>query len=173
MFIKYEKIQKKWEIYMEEKEDIFDKIMKLPFLRKFYKIYKEKKEVLLYLFFGGLTFVISVVTYAYFNQIVKMPVLIANIVSWVIAVLFAFLTNRIWVFQSATKTIAAFFRQMISFFAGRIVTLLVEECILAIFVDQLHFASVWMKIIAQIVVIILNYVISKLFVFKKQEKVAS
>lgn len=160
-------------IYMEEREDIFDKIMKLPVLRKFYNIYKEKKEVLLYLFFGGLTFVISVLTYAYFNQMVKMPALIANIISWVLAVLFAFLTNRVWVFQSVTKTVNAFIKQMISFFAGRIVTLLIEEAILGIFVDMLHFNSVLTKIIAQVIVIVLNYVISKAFIFKKQEKVTS
>lgn len=159
------------EIYMEEREDIFDKIMKLPVLRKFYNIYKDKKEVLLYLLFGGFTFIISVLTYAYFNQVLKMPALIANIISWVIAVMFAFLTNRIWVFQSATNTIIAFLKQMISFFAGRIVTLLIEEAILGIFVDLLNFNSILIKIIAQVIVIVLNYVISKVFIFKKQEKV--
>jgi len=155
---------------MEHKDDIFDKIMKLPVLKLFYPIYEKKKEVLLYLFFGGLTFVISVVTYAYFNQMLKMPALIANIFSWIIAVLFAFVTNRIWVFASPTKTIMEFLKQMASFFAGRFFTLLVEELILGAFVDFMHFPSILVKIVAQVIVIELNYVISKLFVFKEKKE---
>ena len=59
--------------------------------------------MLLYLFFGGLTFVISVITYAFFNVSLGMNELVANIFSWILAVLFAFFTNRIWVFDGKTN----------------------------------------------------------------------
>ena len=85
------------------KEDIFDKIMKLPILNFFEPFYKKNKEMLLYLFFGGLTFVVSIITYGFFNVSLGLNELIANIISWIIAVTFAFFTNRIWVFNSPTN----------------------------------------------------------------------
>ena len=150
-----------------EKKDIFDKIMSLPGFRIFEPFYKKNKEVLLYLFFGGLTFLISVVTYAYFTMMFGMNELIANIFSWIIAVLFAFVTNKIWVFQSKNDTILAFVREVVAFFAGRVATLVVEEVILFVFITMLQWNSLGVKIAAQVIVIVLNYVISKLLVFKK------
>ena len=148
--------------------DIFDKIMHLPGLRVFEDFYKKNKEVLLYLFFGGLAFLVSIGTYALFNVLLGMNELIANIFSWIITVLFAFFTNRVWVFQARTDSVGAFLKQMISFYAGRVITLVVEEIILLIFITYLNFASMPVKIAAQIVVIVLNYVISKLLVFKNK-----
>ena len=148
-------------------EDIFDKFMKLPVLKIFEPFYKKNKEMLLYLFFGGLTFVVSVVTYGLFNIGMGLNELIANVISWIIAVTFAFFTNRIWVFNAPTNGAKEFFAQLISFFGGRVVTLVIEEVILLVFITWLHFPSMVIKIIAQVVVIVLNYVISKLVVFKK------
>ena len=85
------------------KPDIFDRLMHLPVLNIFEPFYKKHKEMLLYLFFGGLTFVISVITYAFFNVSLGMNELVANIFSWILAVLFAFFTNRIWVFDGKTN----------------------------------------------------------------------
>ena len=149
------------------KEDIFDKLMKLPVLNISEPFYKKNKEMLLYLFFGGLTFVVSVVTYGIFNVGIGLNELIANIISWIIAVTFAFFTNRIWVFAAPTNGAKEFIAQLISFFGGRVVTLVIEEVILLVFITWLSFPSMVIKIIAQVVVIILNYVISKLVVFKK------
>lgn len=152
---------------MNEKKDIFDKIMSLPGLRILEPFYKKNKEILLYLFFGGLAFIVSVSSYAYFNLILDMNELIANIFSWILAVIFAFVTNKIWVFCSKNNSFSEFLREMFSFFAGRLATLGVEEVILLIFITWLSFNSMAVKVVAQIVVILLNYVISKLFVFKK------
>ena len=80
----------------EIKPDIFDKIMHLPGLRVFEPLYKKYKEVLLYLFFGVLTTVVSIGSYAFFNVTLGINELIANVISLVLAVLFAFFTNRIW-----------------------------------------------------------------------------
>lgn len=148
------------------KEDIFDKIMKLPLLNIFEPFYKKNKEVLLYLFFGGLAFIVSIATYAFFNVTLGINELIANVISWVITVAFAFFTNRIWVFNSPTNGVKEFISQIISFFGGRIVTLIIEEAILLTFITWLGFPSMIIKVIAQVVVIVLNYVISKLVVFK-------
>lgn len=149
-------------------EDILDKIMHLPGLTLFEKFYKKNKEVLLYLFFGGLAFLVSIGTYALFNVVWKMNELIANAFSWIITVLFAFFTNRVWVFQAKTDGVGEFLKQMTSFYAGRVITLVVEEAILLTFITCLHFSSMPVKIAAQIVVIVLNYIISKLWVFSNK-----
>ena len=147
------------------KEDIFDRLMHLPVLRVFEPFYKKHKEVLLYLLFGGLTTVVSIVTFALFIAL-GINELIANVLSWILAVLFAYVTNRTWVFSSDAETKGAVIREMISFFGGRLATLLVEEAILAVFITWLGFPAMWVKVVAQVVVIVLNYVISKFFVFK-------
>lgn len=152
-------------------EDIFDKIMSLPVLKFLNPFYKKNKEILLYLFFGGLSFVVSVATYYLFNVVYSLDALIANVLSWIITVMFAFLTNRIWVFAKPTKTMREFITQMISFYAGRVVTLIIEEIILGIGIDLCGCNSILVKIIAQVVVIILNYVISKAFIFKKNHNI--
>ena len=147
--------------------DIFDKIMHLPGLRVFEPLYRKYKEVLLYLFFGVLTTVVSIGSYAFFNVTLGINELIANVISWVLAVLFAFFTNRIWVFAAPTKTVEEFMKQL--FAGGRVLTLVIEEIILLVFITMLHFNSMLIKFIAQVVVIILNYVISKLLVFRKDK----
>ena len=145
---------------MQEKRDIFDRMMALPLLNIFEPFYKKNKEVLLYLFFGGLTFIVSIVTYAVFNVSMGINELIANVMSWVLAVSF-----RVWVFQAPTHTITEFLRQILSFFGGRVVTLVIEEIILLVFITWLGFNSMVVKVIAQVIVIVLNYVISKFWVF--------
>lgn len=93
--------------------------------------------------------------------------LVANVLSWIITVLFAFLTNRVWVFQSPTNEVSEFVKQMFAFYSGRVITLIIEEVILLVFITWLGFNSMVIKVIAQVIVILLNYVISKLVIFKK------
>lgn len=143
--------------------------MALPVLNIFEPFYKKYKEVLLYLFFGGLTFIVSIASYGFCNITLEINELIANIISWVLAVTFAFVTNRIWVFDAPTDTLGEFMKQMFAFFSGRVVTLVIEEIILLVFITCLHFASMPVKIVAQIVVIVMNYIISKCFIFKKEK----
>lgn len=150
--------------------DIFDRLMARPELRIFEPFYKKHKEMLLYLFFGGLAFFVSIGSYALFDSVFGIHELIANVLSWLIAVLFAFITNRVWVFAAPTKTTGEFFRQAVSFFAGRVATLLIEEAIIYVFITRLGFNSIVVKVAAQIVVIVLNYVISKLIVFRKNNR---
>ena len=137
---------------MKKKEnDIFDKIMSLPGLNIFEDVYKKYKEVLLYLFFGGMTTVISIGSYSYCDVGLHIDPLVANIISWILAVLFAYVTNKIWVFSAQTYGIGELFLEMIHFFGGRLFTL------------------VLVKIAAQFMVLVLNYMISKLLVFRKKQ----
>ena len=155
---------------MDEKKDIFDRLMGLRPFRPLRPFYVKYKEPLLYLFFGGLTTLISIFVFWLFNSPLGLNELVANLISWLLAVLFAFLTNKTWVFQSGGQE-KGFLSLMLSFYAGRLVTLGVEELLLLVFITWLGFNSMAVKIAAQIVVIVLNYVISKLLVFRdKGEK---
>lgn len=151
---------------MKNDEDIFDRIMSLPILNRFYDSYKRKKSVLCYLFFGALTTLISVFVFVIFESVLSINELLANIISWFFAVLFSYVTNKIWVFSSDAKG-KNLLKEMVLFFGARITTLMIEEIILLIFVTLINFDAAFIKILGQIVVLILNYYISKLMVFKK------
>ena len=153
---------------MEKKEDIFDRMMHLPGLRILEPFYRKNKEVLMYLFFGGATFLLNMILYALLTDKAGMNALIANVFCWIICVCFQFFTNRTWVFDGKTETVKGFWMQMASFFGGRLFTLVVEEILLAVFITWLEFPSLPVKFMAQVVVIVLNYVISKWIVFKKK-----
>lgn len=145
--------------------DIFDRIMALPLLRVFEPFYKARKEVLLYLFFGVLTTLVSILSFALFHRAAGITETIANVPSWILAVLFAYVTNRTWVFASRSSDILP---EMAAFFGGRLGSLAVEELILWLFASLLNLNAMAVKITAQIVVVVLNYFISKLLVFRKK-----
>ncbi len=151
---------------MSDKKDIFDRIMALPGLRVFESFYRKNKSVLLYLFFGGLTTMVNLAVFAGCIYLLHTGEHSANITAWFFAVLFAYVTNRIWVFSSAERG-AGVLREMATFFSGRLATLGIEELLLFAFVTCLDFNELWIKVIAQIVVLVSNYVLSKFIVFKK------
>lgn len=146
----------------------FDRIMEKSVFRIFQPFYQRNREILLYLFFGGLTFLVSVATYALFNVVCSLNELLANIFSWFIAVYFAYVVNHKYVFQSNPTGKTRKIKQMADFFLSRLTTFFIEEVILLLFITVLSFNSMFIKIVAQIVVIVLNYVLSKLYVFKKK-----
>lgn len=154
---------------MKKKEkDIFDRIMDWKILSVFQPVYRKYKEVLLYLFFGGLTFLVSIGSYALFDYPLGFTPLVANIFSWIFAVAFAYVTNRIWVFTDVADQAKGVIREIVTFFAGRLATLGVEEVILYIGISVLGGNSILVKVIGQIVVIVSNYFISKIIVFRSK-----
>ena len=151
---------------MEKREDIFDKIMTLPVLAFFEPFYHQHKQVLMYLLFGGITFFLNIAFYILFYSLWGINELIANILCWILCVLFQYFTNRTWVFDGRTEGVSDFIKQLVSFFGGRLFTLAVEEIIIAVFITGLGLNSLLVKLAAQVVVIVLNYIISKMVVFK-------
>ena len=150
------------------RRDIFDKIMSLPFLRVFEPFYKKYKMAVLYLFFGGLAFFLNFFLFVAIDSFTPIGVFANNAICWVVCVLFQFFTNRTWVFDGRVNSAAGLAKQMAAFFVGRLFTLFSELAILAVFITWLSLPKIPVKFFAQIVVIILNYVISKLFVFRKK-----
>lgn len=152
----------------KEKKDIFDRIMEWKIFSVFKPLYDKYKEILLYLFFGGLSFIVSIGSYALFDYPLGFTPLVANIFSWIFAVTFAYVTNRIWVFTDVAHQAKGVIREILTFFAGRLATLGVEEVILYIGINVLGGNSMLVKVIGQIVVIVSNYFISKIIVFRSK-----
>lgn len=127
------------------------------------------KELISYILVGILITIVSFSSYYIlstyiFNPNNKIELQITNILSWIITVLFAYITNRIFVFKSKDKNIL---KEGFKFCSARISTLLIDMLLMFIFVSLLHFNDKLIKVLVQIVVVSTNYFISKLFVFKK------
>lgn len=124
---------------------------------------KLDRELFLYVVFGAFTFFVNIITYFLFESVLGINYLISNILAWFFSVLFAYITNRIWVFESKSPDIL---KEASLFFGGRIFSGAVDTALMYLFIDVLVIGDLASKIIVQIVVIILNYVFSKLIVFK-------
>ena len=134
-------------------------------------IYKKNKEVINYLIFGILTTLINLLTYFILTSIwldvsKVIELQSANIISWITAVIFAYFTNRKYVFDSKNNNKI---KEIFSFFIARLATLVVDMIIMYLGVNILFLNDKFIKIISQITVIVVNYVLSKLFVFKKSK----
>ena len=146
-------------------------------MKKYYalalKYYKKYDEIINYLIFGALTTVVTIITYAIFTSTFLSPktaldIQIANVLSWIIAVTFAYLTNRKFVFKSkAQGTKRA--KEIINFFLARISSLIIEMLFMYVTVTLLSYNDLICKVIAQVIVIVFNYICSKLIIFKKEE----
>ena len=126
------------------------------------------KEQILYLFFSGCTTVVNIVVFALCSDILHMELLVSNFMAWVLAVFFAYITNKIWVFESKTETLNELVKEIGSFVFARVVTLLIDMLIMYVGVEILFINKMIIKVLANIVVIVANYVFSKLFIFKKK-----
>ncbi len=136
-------------------------------MSKIKELYFKYKEVINYLFFGGCTFLVSIISFYLFNKVIGFNEHVANIISWILAVSFAYITNKKYVFESKTSEKKDLLREIGSFVSARLLTLVMEELILLIGVNFMHIDSMIVKIVAQVIVIVSNYFLSKLFIFKK------
>lgn len=136
-------------------------------MNKIKELFYKYKEGILYLFFGGLTTVISVVLIYVLDRAGIIGVK-ARIISDFICICFAYVTNKIWVFESKCSNFKELVKEIISFFSARALTTLLSVVISFIFVDMLHYNNLIVQYSTSIIVTILNYVFSKLLVFKKK-----
>ncbi len=151
---------------IEKIENFCLNILEKIHLKKIADLYRFHISVMRYLIFGVLTTIINIVTYAICYNILRIPNLISNTIAWILSVVVAYLTNRKSVFNSKANTKKEIFIEIIRFFASRIATLILDQAIMFITVDKFGWNSILMKIISNIIVIIANFVLSKLVVFK-------
>lgn len=162
-------------------------VEKIP-LYKFFNTHRLfgkicNREVLSYLLFGALTTVVSLVTFWLPNRLFSavgyagvlhyllhspkdFSYVESNVISWVCAVAFAFVTNKLFVFESKARDQKTVLRELSSFVGGRLTTLLVDTALMFLLVTVLSVGEMFSKVLVQIVIVLLNYFISKLFVFR-------
>ena len=138
-------------------------------MEKIKELYKKYKEIIMYLIFGGLTTLVNIVAYFILARLLNIETVASTIIALIVSILFAYITNKIFVFESKTNNKKDLLREMISFFACRALSGVMDVAIMYVTVDLWHFNDIIMKIISNIIVIIVNYVFSKLIIFKKKK----
>ena len=135
-------------------------------------LFEKYKQVIAYLFWGILTTVIDIVVALLFHNLFPNVDIIWNtIIAWIASVLFAYITNRKWVFKSTATTVKDYISEIISFFLGRFSSLVLEEIILIIGVSIVSVNNFdLLKIFSQAIVIIFNFFWSKFIVFRNRNK---
>ncbi len=143
-------------------------------MKKLWDLYKKHREVISYLFWGGVAFVLSMVLFWIFNSKLGMGEVLANTIDWIIVVIFAFFTNKLFVFRSKAGSAAGLGKEFVSFIVARLFTLLLEDAIIWLGCKKMGFdselGSLVVKLIGQFVVIVANYILSKLWIFRKPKK---
>ena len=142
-------------------------------MKKIRELTIKYKEFLIYLIFGVLTTIVSWGTYALFVSLLNLSIEISNSLSWVCAVLFAFVTNKFFVFESKNRNLKTIFKEFITFVSSRLLTGAIEIFGVPILVKIGLGATIFgidgmvAKVLVSVIVVILNYIFSKLIVFKK------
>lgn len=126
-------------------------------------------SILMYLIMGGITTVINIVTFYLFNSTLGLNYTIANIIAWIFAVLFAYISNKLYVFESKHTSFSELFQEISSFFSFRVLSLFMDLAVMFVCISLLNMNPLLTKILANIVVLIANYIFSKLFIFKPKK----
>ena len=131
------------------------------------KILERYKQVLSYIVFGVLTTIVNVIVYWFMAHQLMIETVPSSVIAWVAAVAFAYVTNRKWVFYSDKHTSIEVAKEALWFFFCRLSTGILDWGYMLVTVDILRWNDVWMKLIANAIVIVLNFIASKLLIFKK------
>jgi len=129
-------------------------------------IYIKYRQAIFYLFFGGVSTLVNIFTFWLCNYVFGVNYQVSNIISWVLAVLCAYITNKLWVFESRGKSKRQNMGEAALFYFVRIVSLGIEMGIMYIMIDQMGLNVMLSKIVANVISIIANFFFSKLIIFK-------
>lgn len=133
--------------------------------------YFKYKELILYVVFGGLTTLVNFAVYFVLRFFFGEELYLwFNAIAWLLSVLFAFVTNKLWVFESKQKDLATWVREGIPFFGARLFSLLLDMAFMFVTVSLLALPDGWMKLASNILVVIVNYLFSKLWIFRKPKE---
>ncbi|MDR0974705.1 MAG: GtrA family protein [Ruminococcus sp.] len=162
-------MSKKDDVKDGEKQGLNGLIRKIVgiFPKPLQELYYKHEKILLYIFYGGLTTLVSFAM-QFIPAFLGAPVWASTTISWVSAVTFAFFVNKFFVFDSHDRTAKVILREAGEFTAARLLSFFLELGYLILMVDILGFGLVSNKIIIQIVILILNFLFSKFIIFKKK-----
>ena len=130
--------------------------------------YRSHQEGMRYLIFGALTTLVNIVAYSILYYVFHINNATSNIIAWIIGATFAYITNKLYVFNSKVNTKKDLLKEILYFYGCRLLTLIIDEAIMIVTVDKFGWNALLMKIIANIIVIVLNFVFSKILIFKKK-----
>ncbi len=127
------------------------------------------KETVRYLIFGVLTTIVNLATFNFCDKWLHFSTALSTTLAWITGVLFAYVTNKLFVFESKTDSAKALIKEASLFFGARFLTYIIDLVCMIVMVDWLHWSGGLSKILDNIIVLVLNYVFSKLFIFTKKE----
>lgn len=132
-------------------------------------LYFNYKEIVNYLVFGGLATLVNFISYYIFARVIGIDEVISSGLSWLCSVIFAYITNKIFVFESETKSKRQLLKECASFFLARIISgILCDVGTFALMVRVFNINDIFSKIVTQVMVVIVNYIFSKFIVFRKK-----
>ncbi len=130
------------------------------------RIYRDHRMAILYIFFGGITTMVNWAAYYMLYELTGVSNVISNVIAWVVAVAVAFVTNKLWVFESRSLRADVVWPELMKFVSCRIGTGLLEIVLMFITVDLAGLAAMPMKVLVSVVVLVLNYVSSRWLIFR-------
>ena len=136
-------------------------------MEKLKRLWKRHKELILYVFFGGCTTLINIISYFACRELMHLPVVPADVLAWLVSVIFAYVTNKLFVFESKSWRLMLVLKEGAAFLAARVFSLGVDVAMLYVTVTVLGWWELPMKILANVVVIVINYIFSKWIIFRK------
>ena len=131
------------------------------------------KETILYVIFGILTTIVNLIAYYLFSNIININYLISNAIAWIISVVFAYITNKFFVFNSSYINKDVIIEEFIKFMNCRLISGLSEVVLLFLFVDLLLMNDIVAKLIIGVLVALINFIFSKVFIFKGIDELRS
>lgn len=131
-------------------------------------ILKKYQQPILYLFFGICTTIVNIITYYLSAHILFLSVILSTCLAWLVSVIFAYITNKWWVFESKSLRLKAVIQEFLSFTGCRLFTGACDLLIMLIFVDSLGMDDLFVKIASNVLVVVLNYIFSKMIIFKRK-----
>ena len=140
--------------------------MKMDQLKKLWR-FLTTPEMILYIVFGVGTTIINILVCGLCYDILHWDILVANTTAWILSVIFAFITNKLYVFKSKSFEAKLFWREFFTFIIARVLSLGVDSLGMWLLVEQ-YGGNVWIaKVLMNVIVVIINYVLSKRIIFKK------
>lgn len=129
------------------------------------KLYYRYREIIDYIFFGGLTTLVNIVVFFIFDTLLAWPYLVANAIAIILSILFAYITNKLFVFKTSTNSLKENIYEFVKFIGFRLLSGLADMLSMWILVDLIFINTNIAKLLTQFIVVVLNYIFSKFFIF--------
>lgn len=137
-------------------------------LRDLFSTNKKKLyELFFYTFFGVIGTVVNIIIFVVLTKCFYVQYLISNLIAWIFSIVFAFVTNKIWVFKSKSWFFPLWFKEFVLFIVARVTTLIFDMGYMYVAISILYWNETVSKLIANIIIVVVNYVLSKILIFRK------